>query len=115
MADLKCGQQHTIAATAEGDLYITGYPEIAAESCICFEAKGTRYQKYGITDGSILYCSRTAKVNDQDLVVVFEKCGRPAVYWFREDKNAIAVDDVRILHDRSRIYAKVLGAFNFYQ
>lgn len=115
MADLKCGQQHTIAATAEGDLYITGYPEIDAESCICFEANGTRYQKYGITDGSILYCSRTAKVNDQDLVVVFEKRGKPALYWFCEDKNAIAVDDVRILHDRSRIYAKVLGAFNFYQ
>ena len=115
MTDLNRGQHHTIAATAEGDLYITGYPEIDAESCICFEAKGTRYQKYGITDGSILYCSRTAKVNDQDLVVVFEKRGKPALYWFREDKNAIAVDDVRILHDRSRIYAKVLGAFNFYQ
>ena len=115
MADLKCGQQHTIAATAKGDLCITGYPEIDAESCICFEANGTRYQKYGITDGSILYCSRTAKVNDQDLVVVFEKRGKPVLYWFCEDKNAIAVDDVRILHDRSRIYAKVLGAFNFYQ
>ena len=114
MANLTHGQHHTISATSTGDLFITGYPDIAAEDCICFEANGQRYKAFGITDGSILYCARNTQVHDKDLVIVFEKRGQPALYRFYED-DAVSVDgDMRILHDRSKIYAKVLGAFNFY-
>ena len=114
MANLTHGQYHTISATATGDLFITGYPDIAAEDCICFEANGQRYQSFGITDGSILYCARNTQVHDKDLVIVFEKNGQPTLYCFFEDENVCVDSEMRILHDRSKIYAKVLGAFNFY-
>lgn len=114
MANLTHGQHHIISATSTGDLFITGYPEIAAECCICFEANGQHYQTFGITDGSILYCARNVPVSDKDLVIVFEKRGQPALYLFYEDESVSVDGEMRILHDRSKIYAKVLGAFNFY-
>ena len=114
MADLKHRQRHQIAATGAGDLYITGYAGVDAENCICFTANGTHYQKYGITDGSILYCSRNVEVYDEDLVVVFDAHNSPVLYWFREDRNITSDCGIRVLHDRSKVYAKVLGAFNFY-
>ena len=84
------------------------------EACFTIVAYGHRYHEYGIADNSLLYCCKTKNVIDGDLVLAFEG-ETPTLYQYREDK-AIAEDgEKRILHDRRRIHAKVLGSFNFYQ
>ena len=76
-------------------------------------AEGYRYQEHGISTGSVLFCQRAAEINDGDLIVVKEN-GAFALYLYLKDRKAKADGKKRILHNKSKAYAKVLGSFNFY-
>ena len=59
-------------------------------------------------------CSqRAAEINDGDLIVVKEN-GAFALYLYLKDRKVKADGEKRILHNKSKAYAKVLGSFNFY-
>ena len=48
-----------------------------------------------------------------DLIVVKEN-GTFALYLYLKDRKVKADGEKRILHNKSKAYAKVLGSFNFY-
>ena len=66
-----------------------------------------------ISTGSVLFCQRAAEINDGDLIVVKEN-GAFALYLYLKDRKVKADGEKRILHNKSKAYAKVLGSFNFY-
>ena len=65
------------------------------------------------TSCSVLFCQRAAEINDGDLIVVKEN-GAFALYLYLKDRKIKADGEKRILHNKSKAYAKVLGSFNFY-
>lgn len=71
------------------------------------------HQEHGISTGSVLFCHRAAEINDGDLIVVKEN-GAFALYLYLKDRKVKADGEKRILHNKSKAYAKVLGSFNFY-
>lgn len=105
--------QHSISASYDGHLLITGFQNVDVDACFCIVAYGHRYHNYGIADDSLLYCCKTRAVSDGDLVVVMEE-NVPTLYQYRKDRKITQDGEKRILHDRKRIYAKVLGSFNFF-
>ena len=106
--------RHPIIGRSDGMIMIDGYGSVDMDACFTIVAYGQRYHEYGIADNSLLYCCETMNVNDGDLVLAFDG-ETPTLYQYREDR-AIAEDgEKRILHDRTRIHAKVLGSFNFFQ
>lgn len=106
-------RQHTVSADQRGTFLIDGFQGINTEDCFCIVAQGTRYHEYGIANNSLLYCCKTAKAIDGDLVIVFDG-DVPTIYQYREDVAITQDGEKRILHDRNRIHAKVLGSFNFF-
>ena len=95
-------------------LCIGGFEGPIIENCFLMSAFGSRYHDYGIADNSLLLCSPDAPLADMDLVIA-EENGGPAVFVFSKDRSYSSDGRKRILHDKSRIQAKILGAFNFYQ
>ena len=106
--------RHPIVGRSDGMLLIDGYSSVNMDACFTIVAYGHRYHEYGIADNSLLYCCETKDVVDGDLVVAFEG-NKPTLYQYREDNTILEDGEKRILHDRRRIHAKVLGSFNFYQ
>lgn len=105
--------QHTVTADRRGVFSIDGFQSVNQNDCFCIVAQGARYHEHGIANNSLLYCCKTAEIFDKDLVVVFDG-ETPTIYQYREDNTITADGEKRILHDRTRIHAKVLGSFNFY-
>ena len=105
--------RHTVAAHPDGVLKIDGFDGVNVDACFCIVAYGHRYHEFGIADNSLLFCCHTNAASDGDLVLVFEE-GIPTLYQYRKNKSVTVDGEKRILHDRKRIHAKVLGSFNFY-
>lgn len=105
--------QHPISARYDGHLLIGGFQDIDVDACFCIKAYGHRYHEYGIADDSLLCCCKTNAVSDGDLVLVFEE-DVPTLFQYRKDKKITQDGEKRIIHDRRRIHAKVLGSFNFF-
>ena len=53
-----------------------------------------------------------AAINDGDLIIVKED-GSFAIYLYLKDRKIKEDGDKRILHSKSKAYAKVIGSFNF--
>lgn len=105
--------RHPFSCSRNGMLLIDGYQDVDMDACFIIVAHGHHYHEYGIADNSLLYCCKTKKVSDGDLVLTYEKEG-PTLHQYRKDKSIKVDGEKRILHDRRRIYAKVLGSFNFF-
>ena len=97
-----------------GSIHIEGFHGLQVDKCFCVMAEGTRYHEYGIASGSVLLCKRAEPINNGDLVVVNED-GVLTVYLYLKDRKKKTDGEKRILHNKSMVYAKVLGSFNFYQ
>lgn len=95
-------------------LMVYGYTGYIKDDWFAMPAFGRRYHEYGIADGSVLLCGPSESFCDGDLVIA-EENGGPAVFVFSTDHNYTEDGDKRILHDESRIQAKIMGSFNFYQ
>ena len=79
--------RHPILSNGYGSIQIDGFSGLIPKKCFCIMADGHRYQEHGISTGSVLFCQRAAEIKD---------------------------GEKRILHNKSKAYAKVLGSFNFY-
>lgn len=105
--------RHPILSNGIGSIQIDGFSGLNIKKCFCIMAEGHRYQEHGISTGSILFCQRAAQINDGDLIVVKEN-GSFALYLYLKDRKIKADGEKRILHNKTKAYAKVLGSFNFY-
>lgn len=105
--------QHPFLCTGYNSILIDGFVGVNMDKCFCIVANGQRYLDHGITTGSILFCQRSAPIKDRDLVVVEENNGF-AVYLYLKNRQISEIESKRILHNKSKAYAKVLGSFNFY-
>ena len=105
--------RHPILSNGYGSIQIDGFSGLIPKKCFCIMADGHRYQEHGISTGSVLFCQRAAEINDGDLIVVKEN-GAFALYLYLKDRKVKADGEKRILHNKSKAYAKVLGSFNFY-
>ena len=105
--------RHPILSNGYGSIQIDGFSGLIPKKCFCIMADGHRYQEHGISTGSVLFCQRAAEINDGDLIVVKEN-GAFALYLYLKDRKVKADGKKRILHNKSKAYAKVLGSFNFY-
>ena len=105
--------RHPILINGYGSIQINGFSGLIPKKCFCIMADGHRYQEHGISTGSVLFCQRAAEINDGDLIVVKEN-GAFALYLYLKDRKVKADGEKRILHNKSKAYAKVLGSFNFY-
>lgn len=106
--------RHSILSDGLGSIQIDGFSGLNIDRCFCIKAEGHRYHEHGIATGSILLCQRAVPVSDGDLVIV-EEDGAFALYRYLKDRKIKEDGEKRILHNKSRAYAKVLGSFNFYQ
>ena len=106
--------KHPVRTDEVDSIRIDGFKGLQAEKCFCVVAEGTRYHEYGIASGSVLLCKRAEPINNGDLVVVNED-GVLTVYLYLKDQKKKTDGEKRILHNKSMVYAKVLGSFNFYQ
>lgn len=106
--------KHPVLTDGIGSIHIEGFHGLQAEKCFCVMAEGSRYHEYGIASGSILLCKRAEPINNGDLVVVNE-AGILTVSLYLKDRKKNVDGEKRILHNKSMVYAKVLGSFNFYQ
>ena len=106
--------RHSILSAGFGSIQIDGFSGLNIGKCFCIMAEGHRYHEHGISTGSILLCQRSLPVNDGDLIVVKEN-GAYALYLYLKDRKIKADGEKRILHNKSKAYAKVIGSFNFYQ
>jgi len=109
MADAK----HPIAFTGPNAIQIEGLPTMKFQKCFCIYASGHRYHEFGISAGSLLLCQRGAVINDGDLVLVDVE-DVLTIYQYRKDRKIKQDGEKRILHNKSKAYAKILGAFNIY-
>ena len=89
--------RHPILSNGYGSIQIDGFSGLTPKKCFCIMAEGYRYQE----------------INDGDLIVVKEN-GAFALYLYLKDRKVKADGKKRILHNKSKAYAKVLGSFNFY-
>lgn len=106
--------KHPILANGSSSIQIEGFSGLNTKKCFCIMAEGHRYQEYGISTGSILLCQQSAPIGDSDLVVVKED-GAFALNLYLKDRKIEVDGEKRILHNKSKAYAKVIGSFNFYQ
>lgn len=106
--------QHPFLCSGYNSIQIDGFVGLNMDQCFCIVANGHRYLDHGIITGSVLFCQRSAPIKDRDLVVVDEGNGF-SVYLYLRDRQVSEVGSKRILHNKSKAYAKVLGSFNFYQ
>ena len=106
--------KHTVSVNSKGDILITGFTNAKNEKCFCIMADGHRYHGYGISTGSLLLCQRGAAINDRDLIIVKED-GAFTIYLYLKDRKIKEDGDKRILHNKSKAYAKVIGSFNFFE
>ena len=106
--------KHTVSVNSKGDILITGFTNAKNEKCFCIMADGHRYHEYGISAGSLLLCQRGAAINDGDLIIVKED-GAFTIYLYLKDRKIKEDGDKRILHNKSKAYAKVIGSFNFFE
>lgn len=106
--------KHPFLCNEYNSIQIDGFVGLNTDKCFCIVANGQRYLDYGITTGSVLFCQRSSPIKDKDLVVV-EEDGGFAVYLYLKNRQISEVGTKRILHNKSKAYAKVLGSFNFYQ
>ena len=105
--------RHPVLSNGYGSIQIDGFSGLIPKKCFCIMAEGYRYQEHGISTGSVLFCQRAAEINDGDLIVVKEN-GAFALYLYLKDRKVKADGEKRILHNKSKAYAKVLGSLNFY-
>ena len=94
-------------------LQIEGLQPIDQRKCFCVYAEGSRYLEYGISTGSLLVCLHDVEIQDGDLVLVDEG-GVPTIFLYQKSRKKKPTDEQRILHDKSRAFAKILGSFNIY-
>lgn len=106
--------KHTVSVNSKGDILITGFTNAKNEKCFCIMADGHRYHEYGISTGSLLLCQRGTAINDGDLIIVKED-GAFTIYLYLKDRKINEDGDKRILHNKSKAYAKVIGSFNFFE
>ena len=106
--------KHPVLTDGISSIHIEGFHGLQADKCFCVMAEGTRYHEYGIASGSVLLCKRAEPINNGDLVVVNED-GILTVYLYLKDRKRNVDGEKRILQNKSMVYAKVLGSFNFYQ
>lgn len=92
---------------------ITGFSGLNREACFCTFAEGSRYLEHGISTGSMLFCQRKAPIDDGDLVLV-DVDGVLTIYQYRKNRKIKADGEKRILHNKSKAYAKILGSFNVF-
>ena len=66
-------------------------------------------------DNKILVQNRQndAQISDGDLVLVDED-GVPTIFLYQKSRKKKPIGEQRILHDKSRAFAKILGSFNIY-
>lgn len=107
-------KRHPILTNENGAIQIAGFEGTNADKCFCIMADGHRYHDHGISTGSVLLCEQYAPIRDGDLVVV-EENGVFSLYLYLKNQEIQADGEKRILHNKSKAYAKVLGSFNFYQ
>ena len=105
--------RHPIMSNGYGSIQIDGFSGLTPKKCFCIMAEGYRYQEHGIYTGSLMICQRASEINDGDLIVVKEN-GAFAHYLYLKDRKVKADGKKRILHNKSKASAKVLGSFNFY-
>ena len=103
--------RHPVLSNGYGSIQIDGFSGLIPKKCFCIMADGHRYQEHGISTGSVLFCQRAAE--NGDLIVVKEN-GAFALYLYLKDRKVKVDGEKRILHNKSKAYAKVLGSFNFY-
>lgn len=105
--------EHPIAIYTPSSLLVEGFESLDLDDCFAIVAYGKRYHDYGITDGSVLLCSKTLLPHENDLVLAIDD-NVPTVYIYRPD-SAVSFDgEKRILSDSKLIYATVICALNFY-
>lgn len=106
--------RHPILSNGYGSIQIDGFSGLTPKKCFCIMADGHRYHEYGISTGSLLLCQRGAAINDGELIIVKED-GAFAIYLYLKDRKIKEDGDKRILHSKSKAYAKVIGSFNFFE
>lgn len=106
--------KHPILSNGFGSIQIDGFSGLIPKKSFCIMAEGHRYQEHGISTGSILFCQRATEINDGDLIVVREN-GTYALYLYLKDRKIKADGEKRILHNKSKAYAKVISSFNFFE
>lgn len=105
---------HPVRVAADADaIEITGFTGIDQKRCFCTFAEGSRYHEHGISTGSMLLCQRKAPISDGDLVLV-DVDGVLTIYQYRKDRRVKEDGEKRILHNKSKAYAKILGSFNIF-
>lgn len=102
-----------ICFASSNAIQIEGLPPMKHKNCFCIYAGGHRYHDYGISTGSLLFCQRGAAISDGDLVLVDVE-GVLTIYLYRKDRKIKQDGEKRILHNKSKAFAKILGAFNIY-
>lgn len=105
---------HDMKVAVGGKLVIEGMELPDARNCFTMTAAGHRYHNYGIADGSQLLCVKTKNANPGDLVLVLEEIGKTAVYLYKPTQPMPEGSEMRVLNDREKIYARIIGSFNFY-
>lgn len=105
--------KHPISCNDRGSIQIDHFSDLKPEKCFCTFAEGHRYYEHGIATGSVLLCQRKAIINDGDLVLV-DVDGILTIYQYRRDRKIKSDGEKRILHNKSKAYAKILGSFNIF-
>ena len=94
-------------------LQIAGFSKLNPDKCFCTFAEGNHYHEQGIATGSLLLCQNGARISDGDLVLVDEG-GVPTIFLYQKSRKKKPTGEQRILHDKSKAFAKILGSFNIY-
>lgn len=108
-----CTRHPIRVADTSGAFEISGFSGVKYDKCFCTFAEGSRYHEHGISTGSMLLCQCGAPISDGDLVLVDVE-GTLTIYQYRRDRKIKQDGDKRILHNKSKAYAKILGAFNIF-
>jgi hypothetical protein len=106
--------RHPIGIVNDKRIHIDGFEDLVYEDCFSIMAAGHRYLDYGIADGSILLCSQSVVPQEEDIVLTDDN-GVMTLYLFRPTSKEKTDGKKRVLSDRSRIKATVLGSFNYYR
>lgn len=105
---------HGMRMHETNSIEICGFSNLTEENCFCVVAAGHRYHEFGIADGSVLLCSKAVTPQDGDIVTTFDGT-LFTIYVFRPGSMEAMDGEKRIIADRGKIYATVLGSFNYYR
>lgn len=108
-----CMRHRVQMADGTDVIRIAGFSSVDSDKCFCTYAEGSRYHEYGISTGSILLCEEEAPIEDGDLVLVNVE-GTPTIFQYRRDCKIKQDGEKRILHNKAKAYAKIIGSFNIY-